>query len=321
MNTILKGKAYNTGLLESPQQRSSFVRIMKCKWQLLAMFILPLIWYIIFCYIPMYGLQIAFKDYNPVKGYLGSPWVGLKHFERFFSSYYCWDVIWNTFSISLYSLLVEFPAPIILAIIINEIQNNRFKKVLQNLTYIPHFLSVVVVCGMLYLFLSPQYGVVNSFLNLLGFESIGFLESDSWFKTVYVFSGIWQHSGWNSIIYIAALTGIDPSLYEAATIDGATRMQKIRYISLPSIFPTIVTLLIIRIGQLMSVGFEKALLLQNSLNIGSSEIISTLVYKNGILSGEFSYATSVGLMNSVINLVLIIIANRVCKKLFDSSLW
>lgn len=321
MSTIIRKKVNAPELLRSLQKRRSFVRILKYKWQLLTMVMLPLIWYIIFCYTPMYGLQIAFKDYNPVKGYLGSAWVGLKHFKRFFSSYYCWDVVWNTFSISLYSLLVEFPAPIFLAIIINEIRNNRFKKILQNLTYIPHFLSVVVVCGMLYLFLSPHYGIVNSFLKLLGIKPIGFLESDSWFKTVYVFSGIWQHCGWNSIIYIAALTGIDPSLYEAATIDGATRLQKIRYISLPSIVPTIVTLLIIRIGQLMNVGFEKALLLQNSLNIRSSEIISTLVYKNGILSGEFSYATAVGLMNSIINLILIVFANQVCKKLFDSSLW
>ena len=321
MSTMLNKKVSNLELLRVPQRRNSFVRILKYRWQLLTMIILPLIWYIIFCYVPMYGLQIAFKDYNPVKGYLGSAWVGLKHFKRFFSSYYCWDVVWNTFSISLYSLLVDFPAPILLAIIINEIRNNRFKKILQNLTYVPHFLSVVVVCGMLYLFLSPHYGIINYFLKLLGIGPIGFLESDSWFKTVYVFSGIWQHCGWNSIIYIAALVGIDPSLYEAATIDGATRIQKIRYISLPSIVPTIVTLLIIRIGQLMNVGFEKALLLQNSLNIRSSEIISTLVYKNGILSGEFSYATAVGLMNSVINLILIVFANQVCKRLFDSSLW
>lgn len=293
----------------------------KSKWQLLAMIALPLIWYIVFCYIPMYGIQLAFRSYNPKLGYLGSPFVGLRYFKQFFSSYYCWDVVWNTFSISLYSLLISFPAPIILALIINELPGNKFKKVIQNITYVPHFISIVVLCGMLYLFLSPQYGVVNSFLSLFGVGPIGFLESNAYFKPVYVLSEVWQEGGWNSIIYIAALGGIDPSLYEAATIDGASRFRRIWHISLPGITPTIITLLVLRIGQLMSVGFEKALLLQNDLNIGKSEIISTLVYKNGILRGELSYATAVGLMNSLINLVLIVLANKVCKKLFDNSLW
>lgn len=293
----------------------------KSKWQLLAMIALPLIWYIVFCYIPMYGIQLAFRSYNPKLGYLGSPFVGLRYFKQFFSSYYCWDVVWNTFSISLYSLLISFPAPIILALIINELPGNKFKKVIQNITYVPHFISIVVLCGMLYLFLSPQYGVVNSFLSLFGIGPIGFLESNAYFKPVYVLSEVWQEGGWNSIIYIAALGGIDPSLYEAATIDGASRFRRIWHISLPGITPTIITLLVLRIGQLMSVGFEKALLLQNDLNIGKSEIISTLVYKNGILRGELSYATAVGLMNSLINLVLIVLANKVCKKLFDNSLW
>lgn len=285
------------------------------------MFLIPCIWYIVFCYVPMYGIQLAFRNYNPRLGYLGSPWVGLRYFNQFFSSYYNLDIIWNTVSISLYSIIFGFPIPILLAIILNELPGERFKKVLQNLTYIPHFISVVVLCGMLYLFLSPQYGVLNTFLNFLGFESVGFLESNKYFKAVYVLSDIWQESGWNSVIYIAALAGIDPELYEAARIDGAGRFKRIIHVSLPGIAPTIVTLLILRIGQVMTIGFEKAYLLQNNLNIRSSEIISTLVYKQGILQGNYGYATAVGLFNSVINLVLIILTNRICKKYFEISLW
>ena len=269
-------------------------KIVKNKWQLLAMFLLPLTWYIIFCYVPMYGIQLAFRDYNPRLGYLGSSFVGLRWFKQFFSSYYWENIIWNTFSISLYSIIFGFPVPIILAIIINELPGRKFKKLLQNITYIPHFISIVVLCGMLYLFLSPQYGIVNTILETFGMEPVGFLESSKYFKGVYVISEIWQESGWSSIIYIAALAGIDPSLYEAAKIDGAGRLKRIIHVSLPGIIPTIVTLLILKIGQIMSIGFEKAYLLQNDLNLNSSEIISTLVYKQGILQGTIGYATAVG---------------------------
>lgn len=291
------------------------------KWQLIVMFLIPFIWYIVFCYVPMYGIQLAFRNYNPRLGYLNSPWVGFKYFEQFFSSYYNRDIIWNTVSISLYSIIFGFPIPIILAIILNELPGVHFKKILQNITYVPHFISTVVLCGMLYLFLSPQYGVLNTFINFLGFDSIGFLESNKYFKAVYVISDIWQESGWNSVIYIAALAGIDPELYEAAKIDGAGRLKRIIHVSIPGIAPTIVTLLILRIGQVMTIGFEKAYLLQNNLNIQSSEIISTLVYKQGILQGSYGYATAVGLFNSVINLALIILTNRICKKYFEISLW
>ena len=282
---------------------------------------LCVLWYIIFCYVPMYGIQLAFRDYNPRLGYLGSSFVGLRWFKQFFSSYYWENIIWNTFSISLYSIIFGFPVPIILAIIINELPGRKFKKLLQNITYIPHFISIVVLCGMLYLFLSPQYGIVNTILETFGMEPVGFLESSKYFKGVYVISEIWQESGWSSIIYIAALAGIDPSLYEAAKIDGAGRLKRIIHVSLPGIIPTIVTLLILKIGQIMSIGFEKAYLLQNDLNLNSSEIISTLVYKQGILQGNIGYATAVGLMNSCLNLLLIIFANQFCKKFFDTSLW
>lgn len=302
-------------------KKKNTCKIIKSKWQLLAMFALPLLWYLLFCYIPMYGIQLAFRDYNPRLGYLGSPFVGLRWFKQFFSSYYWKDIIWNTFSISLYSIVIGFPIPIILAIIINELPGQKFKKVLQNITYIPHFISIVVLCGMMYLFLSPQYGIINTFLGMLGMEPVGFLESSRYFKGVYVLSEVWQESGWSSIIYIAALAGIDPSLYEAAKIDGAGRFKRIIHVSLPGITPTIVTLLILKIGQIMSIGFEKAYLLQNDLNLKSSEIISTLVYKQGILQGNIGYATAVGLMNSCLNLLLIIAANQFCKKFFDTSLW
>lgn len=302
-------------------KKKNTCKIIKSKWQLLAMFALPLLWYLLFCYIPMYGIQLAFRDYNPRLGYLGSPFVGLRWFKQFFSSYYWKDIIWNTFSISLYSIVIGFPIPIILAIIINELPGQKFKKVLQNITYIPHFISIVVLCGMMYLFLSPQYGIINTFLGMFGMEPVGFLESSRYFKGVYVLSEVWQESGWSSIIYIAALAGIDPSLYEAAKIDGAGRFKRIVHVSLPGITPTIVTLLILKIGQIMSIGFEKAYLLQNDLNLKSSEIISTLVYKQGILQGNIGYATAVGLMNSCLNLLLIIAANQFCKKFFDTSLW
>ena len=247
--------------------------------------------------------------------------MGLRWFQQFFSSYYWKDAVWNTFSISLYSILIGFPIPILLAIIINELQGKRFKKVLQNITYIPHFISTVVLCGMLYLFLSPQYGIVNTFLGMFGIEPVGFLESSKYFKGVYVASEIWQESGWSSIIYIAALAGIDPALYEAAKIDGAGRVKRIWHVSLPGIIPTIVTLLILKIGQIMSIGFEKAYILQNDLNLKSSEIISTLIYKQGILQGNVGYATALGLMNSCLNLLLIVLANKFCKKFFETSLW
>lgn len=303
------------------KQKKSIGKIIKSKWQLLVMFAIPLAWYIIFCYIPMYGIQLAFRDYNPRLGYLGSPFVGLRWFKQFFSSYYWTDIIWNTFSISLYSIVIGFPVPIVLAIIINELPGKRFKKILQNITYIPHFISIVVLCGMLYLFLSPQYGILNTMLGTFGIGPIGFLESSKYFKGVYVLSEVWQESGWSSIIYIAALAGIDPALYEAAKIDGAGRMKRIIHISLPGITPTVVTLLILKIGQIMSIGFEKAYLLQNDLNLKSSEIISTLVYKQGILQGNIGYATAVGLMNSCLNLLLIVLANKFCKRFFDTSLW
>lgn len=303
---------YNIGLLIKRALRY---------YQLYLMLILPVAWYIIFQYIPMYGIIIAFKDFNPLKGILGSSWAGFKYFDRFFSSYYFWNLIWNTISLSLYSLVIGFPIPIILAFIINEIRNNTFKKILQNITYMPHFLSTVVVVGMLYIFLDPQNGFVNMILRYMGLEPISFMERPEWFRTIYVFSSVWQEAGWSSIIYIAALAAVDPALYEAAIIDGASKWQRIKHVSIPSIMPTIVILFILRIGQIMNVGFEKVLLMQNDVNMPTSDIIATFIYRNGIQMGEYSYSAAVGLFNSVINFLFLIFANSIAKKYGETSLW
>jgi putative aldouronate transport system permease protein len=285
------------------------------------MLLIPLAWYVIFQYGPMYGLQIAFKDFNPAKGIAGSEWIGFENFDRFFSSYYLGRLLWNTVSISIYSLLFAFPIPIFLALLINEMQNERYKKLLQNVTYIPHFISVVVIVGMLQLFLNPNVGFVNLVLEGIGIESVAFLERAEWFKTIFIGSNIWQNMGWQSIIYIAALSGVNPQLYEAAKIDGASRMQRILHVSVPGILPIIIILLILDIGHFMNVGFEKILLMQNNLNKDASDVIQTFVYQNGILRGDFSYSAAIGFFNSMINFVLLIFINRFARKKSETSLW
>ncbi|MEK3885643.1 ABC transporter permease subunit [Paenibacillus sp. PL2-23] len=290
-------------------------------WEYYLLLLLPVAWYVIFQYLPMYGVQIAFKDFNPVKGISGSPWAGLKHFQDFFDAYYFSRLITNTILLSLYNIIFAFPVPIMLAILINEIRGNVMKKLLQNVTYIPHFLSVVVVTGMIYTFLHPDTGVVNNIIKWFGLEPFAFMQSPEWFRTIFVTSGIWQEAGWSAIIFLAALAGINPSLYEAAKIDGASRWQRIRYISLPGIMPTIIILLILRIGHVMDIGFEKALLLQNSLNAESSDIIQTFIYQTGIQKGRYSFSAAIGLFNSVINFVMLIVANYIARKKSDTSLW
>ncbi|WP_375295246.1 ABC transporter permease [Paenibacillus sp.] len=291
------------------------------RYDLYLMLLIPMAWYILFQYGPMYGLQIAFRDFNPARGIAGSEWVGFENFDRFFSSYYFGRLLWNTVSISVYSLLFAFPIPIFLALLINEMKGERYKKLLQNVTYMPHFISVVVIVGMLQLFLNPQAGFVNIALKEIGIEPVAFLEKAEWFKTVFIGSNIWQNMGWQSIIYIAALAGVNPQLYEAAKIDGAGRWQRIRHVSLPGIFPIIVILLILDIGHFMNVGFEKILLMQNSLNKDASDVIQTFVYQNGILQGDFSYSAAIGLFNSVINFALLVLINRYARKKAETSLW
>lgn len=283
--------------------------------------LLPLLWYAVFQYGPMYGVQIAFKDFNPAAGIAGSQWVGFEHFQRFFDSYYFGRLLWNTLSLSLYSLLFAFPIPIVLALLIHEIPNKRFQKALQNVTYVPHFISVVVVVGMLQLFLKPEIGLVNMVIKSFGGSSNSFMEEAEWFKTVFISSGIWQNAGWQSIIYIAALSGIDPQLYEAAKIDGASRFKRLLHVSIPGILPVIVILLILDIGHFMNVGFEKVLLMQNNLNMESSDVIATFIYRTGIQKGDYSYTAAIGLFNNLINFALLLLINRYARKKAETSLW
>ncbi|GEM03192.1 sugar ABC transporter permease [Halolactibacillus miurensis] len=290
-------------------------------WQLY-LFILPtVLYFIIFKYIPMYGIQIAFKDYVPSLGFGGSEWVGFDHFIRFFDSYYFWDLIKNTLGISIYELVVGFPLPIILALLLNEIKDSAYKRTVQTVTYAPHFISVVVIAGMIIAFLSPTTGILNSFIELLGFEPIPFMTDPKWFKTVYVFSGVWQSTGWGTIIYLSALSGVDPQQHEAAIIDGATRLQRIFYINIPTIIPTMTILLIMNLGNIMAMGFEKILLLQNPLNKSASNVIATFVYEAGLLDAQYSFAAAIGLFNAVINAALLITVNHIAKKTSETSLW
>jgi len=288
----------------------------------LYLFMLPaIIVIIIFNYVPLYGLQLAFRNFSIRLGITGSEWVGLTHFVRFFNSANAWQIIGNTFSLSLYSLLAGFPIPIILALLLNSIPSRRFRKTVQTITYAPNFISVVVICGMILLFLSPRSGFINIILNMLGFDSVHFMASPSMFPHIYVWSGIWQSMGFSSIIYFAALSSISPELHEAATVDGATKFQRILHIDLPGILPTASILLILSFGQLMSLGFEKAFLLQNDMNLGASEIISTYVYKMGLVHNDMSFSTAIGLMNSVVNATLLVIVNSAAGRLTGSSLW
>lgn len=302
-------------------KEKSWLRALKKEYGLYLIFLIPLIWYLVFMYAPMYGLQIAFKHYNSSLGILGSKWVGLQYFNQFFSSYYFGSLLVNTLVLNVYQMAVGFPIPILLALIINEIHVRPLKKAVQNITYIPYFLSVVVVVSMLNLFSNPAYGVFNQIGAVFGAAPVDYFAKEEYFRSLYVFSNVWQNMGFNSVIYIAALSAIDPQLYEAAEIDGASRMQKILHVSLPCIMPTIVILFIMRVGSLMNVGFEKVLLMQNSVNMGTSDVISTFIYRNGIQKGQFSYSAAVGIFNSLINLGLLLGANSLTRKLGDNSLW
>jgi len=288
----------------------------------LYLLILPVILYFaIFKYWPMYGVQIAFKDFIATRGIWGSPWVGIKHFSRFYNSYYFWDLIFNTLGISLYSLALGFPAPILLALMMNESRSKSLKKIVQTVTYAPHFLSTVVIVSVLVAFLSPRSGLINQIIKLLGRDPIYFMAEPKWFKTLYALSGIWQNAGWGSIIYMAALAGIDTEIYEAAMVDGASKFKRLIYITLPFLMPTAVTLLILNAGSLMNVGFEKVFLMQNERNLESSDVISTFVYRSGMISAEYSFSAAVGLFNSIINFILLISVNKTSKKLTETSLW
>lgn len=278
---------------------------------------------IVFKYVPMYGVQIAFKDFKAVMGISGSPWaepVG-KHFLKFFNSYNFSRLVTNTFLLSLETLIFSFPLPILLALLLNQVPNRNFQRTVQTVVYAPHFISVMVLAGMMHIFLSPYGGLINLILNFFGKSSIYFLGEAKWFRTIYIISGIWQDTGWGTIIYLATLSGVNLELYEAATMDGANKLQRIWHIDVPALLPTIIILFIMNFGNLMSVGFEKAYLLQTDLNKSASDIIATYVYEQGVLKTQYSFSTAVGLFNTAINLVLLVCVNFVAKRVGDVSLW
>lgn len=310
--------------LQNTRTKSILKGIVK-NWELYV-FLLPAV-VILFCftYIPMYGVQMAFQDFKPRLGIEGSEWVGLENFVRFFKGNEVKSIFQNTILLSLYSLVVGFPFPIILALVINQIQAKRFKQTLQVVTYLPHFISTVVMVGLMLILLSPSTGIIGNLYKLFGVTDVtkipNLMADPALFRSVYVWSDVWQHTGWDSIIYIAALAAVDPSLYEAAIVDGASKWQKIVYIDIPSLIPTCIILLIMRCGNIMNVGFEKVYLMQNTLNTPVSEIISTYVYKIGITKTQYSLSAAVGLFNNVINFVLLITVNQISKKIGETSLW
>ena len=290
-------------------------------WQLY-IFILPaVVFYIVFHYLPLYGIQIAFKDYKAVQGITGSAWVGLKHFKTFFSSYLAKQLIVNTLAVNIFNLLWGFPLPVILSLLLNRLPSERFKKFNQTVIYIPHFVSTVVLAGMLYIFLDPNNGIVNKFIAFLGGTPQYFMAESKWFRTVFVASSIWQNTGWNTIIYIAALTGIDQEMYEAAKIDGATILQQIWYIDMPSIIPMAMMMLILNSGQVMAGNMQKTLLLQTSGNKGTSNTIGMYVYSMGLTQGQFSYTAAIGLFQNVVSFLMVITVNTISNKLSSISMF
>jgi putative aldouronate transport system permease protein len=292
-------------------------------WQLYLLSLVPFVWLIIFRYVPMYGVIIAFKRFAPLRGIIGSPWVGFDHFVRYFNSFYFVRTVWNTISINLYELLAGFPVPILLALMLNISRRTGYRKTVQFVVYMPHFISTVVMVGIILRALSPTGGIASQIMQGFGQTPANLMATPEYFKSIYVWSGIWQNAGWGTIIYLAALSGVDPQLYEAASIDGASRFQQVRFIDIPGILPTIVILLILNTGRIMNVGFEKVFLMQNPLNLSASEVISTYVYKVGIASEtpNFSYGAAIGLFLSVINLILIVTVNWIAGRTGETSLW
>lgn len=290
-------------------------------WQLYVLLAPAVLYIVVFKYWPMYGAQIAFRDYNPALGFTGSPWVGLEHFVRFINSFQFERLIANTLTLNALGLLIAFPVPIILALIVNQLQSERFKKFTQTVLYSPSFISIVVVVGMIHLLFSPRSGIVNNAIVAFGGEPIFFMGSPDWFRPLYIGSDIWQNAGFSMIVYLAALTAIDPALHEAARVDGATKLQRIRHIDIPGIMPVITILFILAIGNLFNLGFEKVLLMQTDLNLPTSEVIQTYVYEIGLQQAQFSYSAAIGLFNSLINLVLLLTFNWVAKRAGQSTLW
>lgn len=291
----------------------------------LYLFLLPtILYFLLFRFYPLYGLQLAFKNYRVVDGIAGSPWAGyngFEHFRRFFTTADFGKLMWNTLSVSVFTLIFTFPLPIILALLLNQLPSLKYKKLVQTTVYAPHFISTVVMVGMIFLFTSPSSGLINKIIEAFGGKAVHFTAEPSWFVPMYVISEIWQSTGWGSILYLAALAGVSPELHEAALVDGANKFQRVWHIDIPGILPTIVIMMILNAGKVMNVGFEKAYLMQTSLNIRASEIIATYVYKRGVLKSQISLATAVGLFDSVVNMILVVSVNWLSRKVTDSSLF
>lgn len=304
-----------------PKKKFSIVNSIKCDWQLWLMILPAIIVIIIFNYIPMYGVQLAFRNFNFAKGLTGGDFVGLKYFKQFTSNYMFWTLIKNTIKISLTSILVGFPAPILLALLFNQIRNAKMKKIMQTTVYLPHFISTVVMVGMIVVLLSPNTGVIGILLKAVGLGNVNLLGSTKTFIPVFVGTDVWQHAGWGSIIYLAALSSVDTQLYDACKIDGAGKWQTIWHIDIPALVPTIIILFVLNMGGILNTGFEKIFLMQNGLNLPVSEVISTYVYKIGIISNQFSYSSAIGLFNSAINFFFLFTTNWISKKFANISLW
>ena len=290
-------------------------------WQFWLIIALPCLYALIFAYVPMGGILMAFEDYSPRRGFLGSDWVGLKHFTRFLTSTSSVQVIKNTLILGAYNLIVSFPIPVILAVCINEIQAKFFKKTVQMVTYAPYFISIVVLCGMLFTMTDLRTGIFNILLGKIGIDPINFTGSPDTFRHLYVWSGVWQTAGYSAIIYIAALAGVSPELKEAAVMDGASRIQRILHVDIPCIMPTLVIMLIMSCGNIINIGFDKVYLLQNPMNASVSEVIATFVYKVGITQADYGFSTAAGLFQSVVSFVLLVSVNQISKKVTDNSLW
>lgn len=308
-----------TNKIENKQNKN--IQAILKHWQLYAILAIPVILVIIFNYVPMYGVIIAFKNFSARKGIMGSPWVGMRYFNQFFSSTKSLSIIWNTLYLSLYTIIAGLPIPILLAIMLNEMKNKFFKKTVQMVTYAPYFISTVVLVAMLIQFTDPRIGIINKFVGLFGVEPTNYMADSGWFSHLYVWSGIWQSAGYSAIIYLAALSSVPSELYEAATIDGANKWRRIWSIDLPLILPTVSILLILNFGQVMNIGFEKIYLMQNPANVNISEVIATYVYKMGMINMNMSFSTAVNLFNSVVNMILIVFVNWLSKRLSNTGLF
>jgi len=303
------------------KKTNSLLQHFRREWQIYLMLAPAIIWFILFLYKPMYGLQIAFKDYSVFQGIGGSPWVGLEHFRTLFGSDQFVRAFWNTIKLSAISLCIGFPAPIILALMFNEIINQKFKKTAQTIVYLPHFISTVIIAGIVITAFSPSAGIVNTVIGWFGIEPIYFLSKPEWFRPIFIGSGIWQEAGFSSIVFLAAIAGINPSLYESAVVDGATRWQMMWRITIPSILPTIIIMLIIRIGNILEVSFELIILLYQPATYQTADVVNTFIYRQGLQGGQYDLAAAAGLFNAVMAFVLVMAANTISKRFSRTSLW